>query len=216
MSATEQVTLERLGAIGVIAVLRGPSAATAVAAGEALVRGGVRALELTYTVPDAAEAIAELRERCPADVAVGAGTLRTVAQVEEAVAAGAQFLVAPATDDPVVAAMVASGRPTMAGALTPTEVVRAVGLGVSAVKLFPAGPLGLGMLKALREPFPDVRFVPTGGVSAGNLADWLDAGAFAVGAGGSLCPFAEVASGDLDPIERRARELVDALTAARR
>lgn len=207
--------LAGLRELGVIAVVRAPDAEAAVATGAALVRGGVRALEVTYTTPGAEHAIAELRRRFPESVLVGAGTVRTLAQVAAAEAADAQFLVAPGLDDAVVAAMRATGRPTLAGAFTPTEVTRALALGVDAVKLFPAGVAGIGMLRALREPFPDARIVPTGGVTSDNLGEWLAAGAFAVGAGGSLCPSDDIAAGRFDAIEDRARAFADALAAAR-
>jgi 2-dehydro-3-deoxyphosphogluconate aldolase/(4S)-4-hydroxy-2-oxoglutarate aldolase len=207
--------LAGLRALGVVAVVRAPDAEAAVATGVALVRGGVRALEVTFTTPGAEEAIAELRGRFAEPVLVGAGTVRTLTQVAAARAAGAQFLVAPGLDDAIVTAMRTTGLPTLAGAFTPTEVTRALALGVDAVKLFPAGVAGIGMLRALREPFPEARIVPTGGVTSDNLGAWLAAGAFAVGAGGSLCPSADIVAGRFDAIEQRARAFADALAAAR-
>jgi 2-dehydro-3-deoxyphosphogluconate aldolase/(4S)-4-hydroxy-2-oxoglutarate aldolase len=106
--------------------------------------------------------------------------------------------------------------PSCAGVCTPTEVLRATELGLRALKLFPAGVGGVALLRALREPFPDVPFMPTGGVTAGNLGEWFTAGAFAVGAGGALCPAGELAAGDFSAIEARARVFREAFEAVRR
>jgi 2-dehydro-3-deoxyphosphogluconate aldolase/(4S)-4-hydroxy-2-oxoglutarate aldolase len=205
-----------LAAAGVVAVLRAPSAEAAVRAGDALLRGGVRALEVTYSTPDVPAALRELRARHGDELLLGAGTLRDAGQVEEAVAAGARFLVAPGLDEQVVAAMRASGLPSYVGVCTPTEVMRAVAMGLRALKLFPAGVGGIALLKALREPFADVHFMPTGGVSAENLGEWFAAGAFAVGAGGALCPAAELQRREFDAIEARARAFAAAFEEVRR
>ncbi|MDO8187548.1 bifunctional 4-hydroxy-2-oxoglutarate aldolase/2-dehydro-3-deoxy-phosphogluconate aldolase [Conexibacter sp. JD483] len=204
-----------LAQAGIVAVLRGPSPEAVVAAGGALLRGGVRALEVTFTTPGAALALRELRARHGDELLLGAGTLRRPAQVEEAVAAGARFLVSPGLDGTVLATMGASGLPTWAGVCTPTEVMRATAQGLTTLKLFPAGVGGVALLRALREPFPEVSFMPTGGVTVANLGEWLAAGAVAVGAGGSLCPAAELAEGAWEAIERRAREFGAALSDAR-
>jgi 2-dehydro-3-deoxyphosphogluconate aldolase/(4S)-4-hydroxy-2-oxoglutarate aldolase len=198
-------TLDRLRDIRVVAVIRAPDAAGAVHAVDALVRGGVTGIEITYSTPDVPAVLAAVAERHGDAVLLGAGTLRAPAQAGEAVAAGAQFLVAPGLDDELVAAMRATGVVTMAGALTPTEVMRAQALGVDVVKVFPASLGGPAYIRALRGPFPDVPFMPTGGVSAANLREWLDAGVVAVGAGSELCSAADIADGRFDAIETRAR-----------
>jgi 2-dehydro-3-deoxyphosphogluconate aldolase/(4S)-4-hydroxy-2-oxoglutarate aldolase len=195
---------------GVIAVLRAPSADAAVGAAEALLAGGITGIEITYSTPDAARAIARQRDRQPGAL-VGAGTIRTPGQAEEAAEAGAQFVVSPGSTPHLVAAMLATGRPTLAGALTPTEIMAAVDAGVHAVKLFPGSLGGPAYLRALRGPFPDVPIVPTGGVSAGNLADWFASGALAVGAGGELCPGPAIAAGGYAEITERARTFHGAL-----
>lgn len=208
------------GAAPVVAVVRAPDPGGAVAAAEALVRGGVPAVEITMTTPDAAAVIAELRRRGlgrdgDGGAAIGAGTLRSPAEVEAVVAAGAAFLVSPGLDDAVAAAMRDSGLPALPGVYTAGEVMRARRLGFAAVKLFPASAGGIGLLRALREPFPDVAFVPTGGVTPANAREWLDAGAAALGAGGAICPAEAIAAGRFDEIERRAAALVSAAAAAR-
>jgi 2-dehydro-3-deoxyphosphogluconate aldolase/(4S)-4-hydroxy-2-oxoglutarate aldolase len=207
------MSLAALADAGVVAVIRAPSAGTAVAAAEAVAAAGVRAVEITFTTPDALTAIRRLASRD--GLLVGAGTLTEPAQAAAAAAAGARFLVSPGIDDGVVDAMRATGLATLAGAYTPTEVMRARRLGVTAVKLFPAGIGGIGLLRALREPFPDLAVIPTGGVTPENLGEWLAAGALAVGAGGALCPAAAVRAGDFGEVTRRAAAFVLALEAAR-
>ena len=200
---------------GLLAVLRAPSARGAVEAAEALIAGGIRGIEVTYSTPDVPGVLASLHERYGEEIVLGAGTLLAPEQAATAVEAGARFLVSPGLDDEVVAAMLASGVPVMAGALTPTEVMRAVGLGVDAVKIFPGSLVGPTYLSALRGPFPGVPLVPTGGVSLENLGAWFAHGAFAVGVGGELASKAAIAEGGLDEIRRRAAQFVDALHIAR-
>ncbi len=147
-------------------------------------RGGVTGIEITYSTPDVPRVLARRRASAHGDgVLLGAGTIRTPEHAREAAAAGAEFLVSPGLDDEVIGAMLATGATTMGGALTPTEVMRAVKLGVDVVKVFPASLGGPAYVKSLRGPFPDVPFMPTGGVNAGNVADWFAAGVIAVGAG---------------------------------
>jgi 2-dehydro-3-deoxyphosphogluconate aldolase / (4S)-4-hydroxy-2-oxoglutarate aldolase len=200
------MNLDRVKATRVFAVIRAPSADGAIAAVDALVRGGVTGIEITYSTPEVVRVLQAVRERHGGAVLLGAGTLRTPEQARESVAAGAEFLVAPGLDDQLVAAMLATAATTMAGALTPTEVMRAEALGVHIVKVFPAALGGPAYVKALRGPFPDTPFMPTGGVSAANLQEWLDAGVIAVGAGSELCSAGDIAGGRWDVIEGKARE----------
>lgn len=211
----ESAVLDRLRDVGILAVLRAPTPDAAVAAVDALVAGGVRGIEVTYSTPGAAEAIAEIRRRHAEEVYLGAGTVLTAAQAAEAVSAGARFLVSPGTDEQVAAAMLATPAAVFTGALTPTEVMTAVGLGVHAVKIFPASLGGPAYLRALRGPFPDAAFLPTGGVDPGNLSDWFTAGAVAVGAGSELCPPAALRAGDWAQITDAARGFRAALAAVR-
>ncbi len=198
--------LARLREATVVAVLRAPTAAAAVHAVDALVAGGVTGIEITYSTPDAAQVIREIRQRHGDSVYLGAGTVLTLDQVAQAADAGAEFLVSPGTDPEIVGAMLRTGACVLAGALTPSEVMAAQRLGAHVVKVFPASLGGPAYLKALRGPFPDTPFVPTGGVSAANLGEWLAAGALAVGAGGELCPGAAMAAQDWPAITATARE----------
>lgn len=207
--------LSTIHQVGVIAVIRASDWQTAVGVVDPLLAGGVRGIEITYTTPDATRAIAEIAARYGNEVALGAGTIREPGQATAAAEAGAHFLVSPGTDDGLAAEMRATGALTVLGALTPTEVMHASRLGADIIKVFPAGLQGPKLLAALAEPFPDVSFVPTGGVTAENLPEWFAAGAVAVGAGGSLCPAESLAAGDWATIERRARGFSDAFATVR-
>ncbi|MEV0374683.1 bifunctional 4-hydroxy-2-oxoglutarate aldolase/2-dehydro-3-deoxy-phosphogluconate aldolase [Streptomyces sp. NPDC050636] len=210
----ETTALAALRTAGVVAVLRAPTADQAVRAVDALVAGGITGVEITYSTPDAAEVIREVDRRHGAAVHLGAGTVTTAHQAKEAVDAGARFLVSPGTDPSLADAMLDTGAAVFLGALTPSEVMTAVRLGTHAVKIFPASLVGPGYLKSLRGPFPDVPFMPTGGVNAGNLGTWLDSGAVAVGAGGELCSASAMAAARWDEIEDTARQFADAFARA--
>jgi 2-dehydro-3-deoxyphosphogluconate aldolase/(4S)-4-hydroxy-2-oxoglutarate aldolase len=202
--------LERLRSAVVVAVVRAPDRDSALAGIDALVAGGIRAVEVTYSTPDAAALITSLRGDLGDEVVLGAGTITTAAQAAESAEAGAEFLVSPGTTEPVAFAMRETGLPFALGTLTPSEVMTAVALGAHVVKLFPGSLGGPAYLKSLREPFPDVPLMPTGGVRPGNVREWLEAGAFCVGAGGSLMPTDLLARGDHDEITRRAQAFVAA------
>lgn len=196
--------LQPLAGVGVVAVIRAPDTASALRGVEALLAGGVTGIEITYSTPDAAIVIAELARRHGDEIVLGAGTVLTPEQAVEAADAGATFLVTPGSDDRLAPAMLATGLTVLLGALTPTEVMHVTGLGAHAVKVFPASVGGPAYLRALRGPFPDVPFIPTGGVTAANLGDWLAAGAIAVGAGSDLCSTADLAAGRWDDLQARA------------
>ena len=189
----------------VVAVIRAPTFEAAVAGTAALVKGGVRAIEITYSTPNAAAVVKQLRREYADHIVVGAGTVTTVEQVNEAVAAGAQFLVSPGVHYKVAQAMHASSVAFALGAITPSEVMAAVEVGADIVKLFPGSLGGPGYLRALRGPFPNVAFMPTGGVSATNAREWLKAGACCLGASGDLVSRELLAAGEYDEITRRAK-----------
>jgi 2-dehydro-3-deoxyphosphogluconate aldolase/(4S)-4-hydroxy-2-oxoglutarate aldolase len=202
--------IDRLREARVNAVLRTPDGESAVRAAEALAAGGVRAIELTFTTPGAAEALRRARGLLPADVVVGAGTIRDRAQLDAALDAGAEFLVTPHLDRGLLAAMLESGRLALPGTFTPTEVAAALTAGATAVKLFPASAVGPSYLKGLRGPFPEVQVVPTGGIGPDDVRAWLEAGAIAVGAGSELCPPALVAEGRWDELSAAAERFLAA------
>lgn len=211
----KQAILTRIAELGLLAVLRAPEPAGARRAVDALVEAGVLGIEITYSTPDAASVIAAVKQSYGDEVLVGAGTLVTHAQVAEAAEAGASYLVSPGLDDEVVASMRATSLPAMAGVLTPTEVMRGVRLGVDVMKLFPGSLGGPSYLRSLRGPFPDIPFMPTSGVSADNVGDWLAAGAIAVGAGGELASAGDISSGDFAGIREKGRRFLTAIREAR-
>lgn len=211
MTTMTESAQERLHDEGLIAVVRADSPDGAVSAGHALADGGIRALEIAFTTPEAPQAIAALAAR--QDTLVGAGTVTDATQARAAVAAGARFLVSPGTVADVLDVAGEAGVLAIPGALTPTELMAAARL-APVVKLFPASLGGPAYLKALLAPFPALRIIPTGGVDAGNLASWLAAGAFALGAGGDLCPPAVIAAGSATALTERARRYREAFTAA--
>ncbi len=207
-SAEKNPFLTRLAEVGVVAVIRAASIDAALAVSHALVRGGVTGIEITFSTPGAAEAIARARRELP-NALVGAGTVLDAASLRAACDAGASFLVSPHTDETLIAAGRERGVPFLPGALTPTEIVRAWQLGATCVKVFPGSAVGPGYLKALKGPLPHIALMPTGGVDEKNLGEWLAAGAVAVGMGGSL------ATGTPEAIEAAAQRASAALRAAR-
>lgn len=183
-----QRALGRIKDVGLLAVVRGESRLAAVEVSQALVEGGVLGIEITFTTPQANLTIRDLKEEHGDRILLGAGTVTTREQAERAAEAGAAFLVSPGCDPELVPFMLETGLLVLPGTLTPSEVMLASRLGAEAVKLFPGSSGGPPYLKALVGPFPNVPFLPTGGVSPENVTDWFAAGAFAVGAGGALAP----------------------------
>jgi 2-dehydro-3-deoxyphosphogluconate aldolase / (4S)-4-hydroxy-2-oxoglutarate aldolase len=200
---------------GVIATLRAPSTEAAYLAVDSLVAAEVVAIEVTYSTPDAASVIAGIDARFGGAIVLGAGTVTSAAQVAEASDAGARFLVSPGFDQVVFHAIVATERMSMVGAFTPTEVQNLAKQAVDIVKFFPGSIGGPTALKALRGPFPDLRYVPTGGVSAATIGAWLAAGAIAVGAGSELLPPAALRELDGSAITAAAKGFMAALRRAR-
>ena len=178
---------------------------------DALVEGGIRIIEFTLTNPAATETISDIRRMAGDEVAVGAGSVISVEQVEAVAAAGAQFVVSPVSKADVIAACLKRDLPAMPGAFTPSEIQQAWEWGASAVKVFPANHLGIRYIKDVLAPLPHLRLMPTGGVTAENLRQFLDLGAFAVGVGSSLINNAAVAEKNWDQLRRNARRYVDQL-----
>ncbi len=208
-------TLKRIQNLGLLAVIRGPSAELTVQMVGALVKGGVKGIEVTYSTPDAEAVVKTLSEQYGDEITLGMGTLTEAGQVERAKASGACFLVSPVCEPALVSAMVASGLVSMAGALTPTEVLRSYQLGADVIKIFPGSLAGPGYIKALKGPFPYIPMMPTGGVSAANIAEWFATGVIAVGVGSELCPSKLAKEGKFDEITQRAVEFTHLVQTAR-
>lgn len=203
-------------AVGLVPVIRAPSAALAVRAVDALLAGGVSVFEITMTVPGAVAVIEQLVARFGDRAVVGAGTVLTPADARACIQAGASFIVSPGLNLDTVAEVKAHGVCVMPGALTPTEVITAWQAGVDMVKIFPCSALGgPKYLKALRGPFPEVRFLPTGGVSAATAGEYIAAGASALGVGSDLVDIAALEAGQSALVTARTKELVAAVEIAR-
>jgi 2-dehydro-3-deoxyphosphogluconate aldolase/(4S)-4-hydroxy-2-oxoglutarate aldolase len=199
---------------GVVAVARNLSADTVRGVADGLLRGGVRALEITLNDPEdrALETLrAAARHADGTDLDIGAGTVLTIDAAERAVGAGATFLVAPHTDPALAEWAAECGLPCIPGALTPTEILAAWRAGAAAVKLFPASVAGPAFVREFRGPFPHIPLLPTGGVTADTAPDFIRAGAVAVGLGSWL-----IADGDPTGISGRAATVVRAVDSARR
>lgn len=207
--------LDKIKELGVLAVIRGPSEELTLKMVDALVAGGVRGIEITYSTPNAEQVASTLSKKYGDEIMLGLGTLTDPAQVKTAAATGSKFLVSPICEPGLVKAMVACGLTVMAGALTPTEVFQAYKLGVDVVKVFPGSLGGPAYIKALKGPFPYIPMMPTGGVSSKNVADWYAAGVVAVGAGSELCPPQLAKEGKFDEITRLAAEFVQIVQAAK-
>ncbi|ELY48376.1 bifunctional 4-hydroxy-2-oxoglutarate aldolase/2-dehydro-3-deoxy-phosphogluconate aldolase [Natronorubrum sulfidifaciens] len=207
---------DRLVDGGVIAVLRGVDEDDIVPVARAIHAGGVDALEVTADGKRASEKIAAIdRELADTDAIVGAGTVLDAATAQSVIDAGAAFVVSPHTDADIVRTCNRHGVLCAAGVMTPTEAVTAMDAGADVLKLFPASSMGPGHIGALRGPLGDVDVIPTGGISRENAADYLEAGAVAVGAGGAIVDDDAIAAGDMDRVRETAAAFVDAIDSAR-
>lgn len=200
---------------GVIAVIRAPGPEPIPKLIEALLAGGVRAVEITLTTPQAMEAIRRAAEVYGARALLGVGTVLEAAEARDAIAAGARFVVTPICRRELVAVCHEQNCPVMLGAYTPTEAQAAHEAGADFVKLFPADGLGPAYIKALKAPLPHLRLVPTGGVTAVNASDFIRAGCAAVGAGSSLVPAAALREGRWDEIRTLAVAFVQGVREGR-
>ena len=208
--------ISRIGEIGIIPVVRASSVEEANRAVEAICAGGIPVVEITMTVPNAVSVIRELVQRRTGDVLIGAGTVTNAGQAESCLRAGAQFLVSPGLAVSVLSVARANAKLAIPGALTPTELMNAQEHGARLVKIFPCGNVGgPKYLKSLKAPFPQSSLIPTGGVNAANAAEFIAAGAFALGVGADLVDVAALREGNLEKVSTAARELVNAVTAAR-
>ena len=209
-------TLTRISDIGIIPVVRATSAAEAIAIGDAIVAGGIDALEITMTVPGAVEVMKEAVKRYGERLLIGAGTVLDADQARACISAGATFIVAPIVAERTIAECQAADVAVVPGALTPTEVVRAWRAGADLVKVFPCSAVGgASYIKALRAPLPQIPLVPTGGVTLDTVGGFFSAGATAVGVGSDLCNVAAVRRGDAHQITETARAYVRAVQTAR-
>jgi 2-dehydro-3-deoxyphosphogluconate aldolase / (4S)-4-hydroxy-2-oxoglutarate aldolase len=201
---------------GIIAVVRAQKAEQVLPLSEALIAGGVIAIEITMTTPNAIAAIREASQKLGSRALIGVGTVLDEDTCRAAIAAGAEFVVSPVCKLDLIPIAAAAHRPVMLGSYTPTEAQWAHEAGADFIKIFPADTLGPGYIKSLRAPLPHLRIVPTGGVDAGNVADWFKAGCAAVGAGASLVSARILEDAAWPELTQRAREFVTAAATVRR
>ncbi|HEY3620125.1 MAG TPA: bifunctional 4-hydroxy-2-oxoglutarate aldolase/2-dehydro-3-deoxy-phosphogluconate aldolase [Candidatus Sulfotelmatobacter sp.] len=213
---TVDEVIRRIEEIGIVPVIRAATVEEATRAVEAICAGGIPVVEITMTVPNAISAIREVAQQYGNNVLIGAGTVITAAQAESCLRAGAEFLVSPGLSPAVLAVARAAGKLAIPGALTPTELMNAQEHGARLVKIFPCGNVGgAKYLRSLKAPFPSAALIPTGGVNTANAAEFIAAGAFALGVGADLVDAAALRAGNLEKITSAARELVQAVTSAR-
>jgi 2-dehydro-3-deoxyphosphogluconate aldolase/(4S)-4-hydroxy-2-oxoglutarate aldolase len=202
--------------VGIVPVVRATSASEAMGAVEAIRRGGIPILEITLTVPGAIEIIAELTKTIGDDALIGAGTVLDAETAQRCIDAGAKFIVSPSLDVPTIDLCRRIDLPIFPGALTPTEVVTAWKAGATAIKIFPANAVGgATYLKSLKAPLPQIELMPTGGVSLTNAAEFIRAGALALGVGADLVDLGALRRGEADAITEKARQYVAAVASAR-
>jgi 2-dehydro-3-deoxyphosphogluconate aldolase/(4S)-4-hydroxy-2-oxoglutarate aldolase len=201
---------------GVVAVIRLKDRTVLASVVDALVAGGVTALEITMTVPGAVELIRTIGPTLPPGFLLGAGTVTAVSTANDVIDAGAAFVVSPVLRLEVIAACHRRGVPALPGCFSPTEILTAWEAGADIVKVFPATALGAGFFKDVRGPMPEVKLMPTGGVSIDNAGDWIRAGAVAVGVGGALLDAAAIAAGEFSTVTANAKRIVANVEAARR
>lgn len=208
--------LNKLENAGVIAVVRGETVEEAIKASNAIVKGAITGIELTFTVPNADHAIAELAANYKKDptIVIGAGTVLDAVTARLAIMAGAEFIVSPCFDKETAKICNLYQIPYLPGCMTITEMKTALTYGAVIVKLFPGSAFGPSIVKAFKSPLPHLNIMPTGGVSLANMQDWFAAGVVAVGVGGNL--LAPAAIGDFEKVTEVATQYADKLKSIRK
>ena len=212
---TKSEIVSALTDAGVIAIVRTQSAAAVTPVVEALLAGGLNAIEITMTVPGAIEFIRQTRARFGEKILLGAGTILDAQTCTAVIEAGAEYIVSPITRPELVTTAHALGKPTALGAYTPTEAQLAHEAGSDFIKIFPADGLGPNYIKNLKAPLPHLRIVPTGGVTPQNVGDWIRAGASAVGVGSALVSAQIIKDQNWPELTRLAQLMIQGVRAAR-
>jgi 2-dehydro-3-deoxyphosphogluconate aldolase/(4S)-4-hydroxy-2-oxoglutarate aldolase len=215
MTSPRQAIVAEVERCGVVAIIRMKDPAKLSGVVDAMLAGGVRVLEVTMTVPGAIELIRGLSKSLPKELILGAGTVVDTETADKVIDAGAKFLVSPVMRVPLIELAGRRGVPIMPGCFSPTEILAAWEAGADIVKVFPATALGPGYLKDVHGPLPQVKLMPTGGVSVDNAGDWIRAGAVAVGVGSALLDAAAIAAGQFEKITDNARRIIANVNGAR-
>ena len=207
--------LREIESSGVVAVIRMKEADKLRGVIDALLEGGVRALELTMTVPGAVGLIEELARNLPGEFQLGAGTVLDPETARQVILAGAKYIVAPVLNLDVITLCHRYDVAIMPGCFTPTEILTAWQAGADLIKVFPATALGPSYFKDVRAPLPQVRLMPTGGVTMENAGEWIKAGAVAIGVGSALVDTKAIAAGNFAQITKNAKSLIESVRSAR-
>jgi 2-dehydro-3-deoxyphosphogluconate aldolase / (4S)-4-hydroxy-2-oxoglutarate aldolase len=207
--------VQEIEATGVVAVIRLKEPEKLRSVVDALMAGGVRALEVTMTVPGAVGLIEQLSRTMPSDFQLGAGTVLDPETARHVILAGAKFIVAPTLNLATIEMCHRYDVAALPGCFTPTEILSAWQAGADVIKVFPATALGPTFFKDMRGPLPQVKLMPTGGVTLANAGDWIKAGAVAIGVGTALVDNKAIADGNFTKITENARTVVQAVQAAR-
>jgi 2-dehydro-3-deoxyphosphogluconate aldolase/(4S)-4-hydroxy-2-oxoglutarate aldolase len=215
MGAPRTATTELIERAGIVGIIRMKDPAKLRGVLDALMEGGVRALEITMTVPGAVDLIRAIAPTVPEDFRLGAGTVTNAETVDRVVDAGATFIVSPVFRRDVISACARHDIPVMPGCFSPTEILDAWEHGADVIKVFPATALGPGFFKDVRGPLPHVKMMPTGGVTIDNAGEWIAAGAVAVGVGSALLDSKAIDAGNLSLIRDNARRIVANVARAR-
>ena len=206
--------LQKIMQSGVVAVVRADNSEQAIKITDACMRGGIAAIEITFTIPDAATVIKDLRSvYTPEEMIIGAGTVLDPETARIAILAGAQYIVSPSLNIETVKLCNRYQIPIMAGAMTIAEVVAAMEAGADIVKIFPGDAFGPSFIKAIKGPLPQASLMPTGGVDLENVGAWIKAGCVAVGVGSNLTGSAK--TGDFMSIENIAKQFIEKVRSAR-
>lgn len=210
----KQTVIKKIKDVGIVAVVRATTADEAKKITEACMKGGVPAIELTFTVPGAHKVIDELASYYKNDdIILGAGTVLDPETARIAILSGAQYVVSPYFDEATIKLCNRYAVPCMPGCMTIHDVVKSLELGCDIIKLFPGDAFGPGMVKAIKGPIPQANIMPTGGVDADNVGEWIKAGVVAVGAGGALTAGAK--TGNYELITETAKKFVENIKIAR-
>ncbi len=208
-------TVEKIRDLGVVLVVRAKGDEGTMKGIEAMIEGGVTAIEITFSVPNAIAVIKSVKERFGSNIILGAGTVLNPSDAAGAVRAGAEYIVSPNTNPEVIGISKRLGVPVMPGAFTPTEVVNAWAAGADVVKIFPASVGGPAYIKALRGPLPHIPMMPTGGVNDKTAGPFIEAGAFALGAGSNLFDKKLLAAEDYKGLTSLAKSFMSGVAEAR-
>ena len=200
----EQIEKEKL-----VAVIRGFDKIEGIRLSETCIEGGMQIIEVAFTTPDAGDVLATLKKTHGNKVLLGAGTVLNASDCQEAINCGASFIVSPGFSKEVAKSCQKEGILYIPGCMTPTDMMQARSFDLPIVKLFPASVLGVSYLKAMKGPFPDLKFMATGGIKQENIHEWLDAGVCSVGLGSAVTGYGK--NGDYNGMKETVRQLIDSV-----